>query len=157
MMSRTPRYRHAENSCRKAPTGVLLVLRRGVSFSELLHRGQRITDFISHNWSGSSVDLIRTLRVANVKCAWICTLALNQHAVPCLSSGVENSPFYLALKGMSGKGRVIMVLDEDATTLTRIWCVFEVWVSRSLRLSFQMFLPSGECCGDVERAAGGWV
>lgn len=39
---------------------------------------------------------------------------------------------------------MIMVLDQDATALTRMWCVFEVWVSRSLRLTFQMFLPTGE-------------
>ena len=124
--------------------GVLLVLRRGVSFSELLHKGQSVTEFISHNWCGSSVDLIRTLQTASVRWAWICTFALNQHAVPCLSSGIESSPFYLAMKNMRSNGRVIMVLDEDATTLTRIWCVFEVWVSQSLRLTFQMFLPSGE-------------
>eukprot|EP00450_Noctiluca_scintillans_P009198 CAMPEP_0194496706 /NCGR_PEP_ID=MMETSP0253-20130528/13890_1 /TAXON_ID=2966 /ORGANISM="Noctiluca scintillans" /LENGTH=243 /DNA_ID=CAMNT_0039338131 /DNA_START=21 /DNA_END=748 /DNA_ORIENTATION=- len=106
--------------------GLLLVLRRGVSFSELLHRGQKITEFISHNWSGTSVDLIRTLRAASVRCAWICTLAINQHAIPSLGSNIGDSPFYLALKGMHGAGRVVMVLDEEATALTRIWCVFEV-------------------------------
>merc|ERR1712136_582901 len=69
-------------------------------------------------------------------------MALNQHAIPCLS--LKSSPFYRALRNMAGTGRVVMVLDKDASALTRIWCVYEVWVSRSLRLTFQMFVPSGE-------------
>ena len=85
-----------------------------------------------------------TLIVAKVRTAWICTLALNQHAVPSLNGTFCNTPFYQTLDQMNGKGRVVMVLDRNATTLTRIWCIFEVWVSRSLRLNFQMFLPSGE-------------
>ena len=124
--------------------GVYLVLRKGESWSESRGRARRITDFISHNWSGSCKDLVETLTVAKVRTAWICTLALNQHAIPSLSGDYCKSPFYQALEQMNGKGRMVMVLDRNATTLTRIWCIFEVWVSRSLRLKFQMFLPSGE-------------
>ena len=119
---------------RAATGGLLLVLRRGVSYSELLHRGQKITEFISHNWAGHSRDLVRTLQVAEVECAWICTMALNQHAIPCLS--LKSSPFYRALRNMAGTGRVVMVLDKDASALTRIWCVYEVWES----------LPWDPCC-----------
>jgi len=124
--------------------GVYLVLRRGRCWSECVRRARRITDFISHNWSGSCKDLVDTLLVAEVRTAWLCTLALNQHAIPSLSGDVTKSPFYQALDQMNGKGRVVMVLDRNATTLTRIWCIFEVWVSRILQLPFHMFLPSGE-------------
>ena len=124
--------------------GVYVVLGKGESWSESVRRARRITDFISHNWSGSCKDLVDTLVAARVRTAWICTLAVNQHAVPSLSGPFCNTPFYQALDQMQGKGRVVMVLDRDASTLTRIWCIFEVWVSTKLQLDFQMYLPSGE-------------
>ena len=37
-----------------------------------------------------------------------------------------------------------MLLDDQASVLTRIWPVFEVWVNTRLKLRFQMFLHSWE-------------
>lgn len=124
--------------------GVWLVLRRGVSYAAVCHTGLPITDFISHNWSEPSRDFVKTLKVARVHRAWICTFAVCQHCIPPLSGPYTGLPFYQALKELQGSGRVVMALDNQATVLTRIWCVFECWVSTDLQLRFQMFLPSGE-------------
>lgn len=128
----------------RAPRGITVVLRRGVSYAEILPKRLKVTDFISHNWAGTSKDLLEALRAAQVQNAWICTLAVCQHSIPNLCEAFDTSPFYQVLDQLRYCGRVVMVLDEAATPLTRIWCVFEVWVSIALHIPFQMFLASGE-------------
>lgn len=125
--------------------GAVLVLRRGTSYAEVCHGGLQTVDFISHNWSEPSLDFLSALRAARVRAAWICTLAVNQHCVPDLAAKMEECPFYQALKSLEQNGgRVVMVLDEAASTLTRIWPVFEVWCAARLRLRFQMFVRDSE-------------
>lgn len=123
---------------------VWVVLRKGVSYAEVCHRGLHVTDFISHNWAEPSREFLKTLRAARVKAAWVCTFAVCQHNVPNLSEDWMRSPFYLALASLTQTGRVVMMLDDQATVLTRIWPIFEVWVTTKLKLHFQMFLPTGE-------------
>ena len=60
----------------RAPRGITVVLRRGVSYAEILPKRLKVTDFISHNWAGTSKDLLEALRAAQVQNAWICTLAV---------------------------------------------------------------------------------
>ena len=52
---------------------------------------------------------------------WICSFANNQHSVD-LGSDLADSPFEHALASPSCKG-VVMVLDSEASTLTRVWCL----------------------------------
>lgn len=121
-----------------------VVLRKGVSYAEVVHDGLAVNDFISHSWCESSSEFYATLSTARVSAAWICTLAVCQHNVPDLSGNWRDSPFYQALASLTQSGRVVMLLDDQASVLTRIWPVFEVWVTTRLKLRFQMFLHSGE-------------
>lgn len=137
--------------------GTWLVFRRGVSYAEVCNDGQglRIREFISHNWSESSKDFLATMKAARVSHAWICTIAINQHRIPPLDEEYQRLPFYLALKAVKDYGRVVMAMDVHATTLTRIWCVFECWVAYFLGLRLYLFLPSGELnfwAGNAESA-----
>eukprot|EP00438_Fugacium_kawagutii_P027781 Skav220636 [mRNA] locus=scaffold112:462575:463072:- [translate_table: standard] len=63
---------------------------------------------------------------------WICTFANNQWRVSEeLGHGnVENSSFYLALRG--GCQGTLFVLDEEVLPLTRSWCLFELFQTELL-------------------------
>ena len=55
------------------------------------------------------------------KCVLTCSFQNNQHSVD-LGADLADSPFEHALASPSCKG-VVMVLDSEATTLTRVWCL----------------------------------
>lgn len=129
--------------------GDLIVLRKGVSFAEICHEwGQKLDDFVSHDWAEPTLELLRTLRAAGVGNCWICTFAVNQHDIflpPDLD--LEETPFYCALKSLHhSRGRVTMCLDTHISALRRIWCIFEVSVAAKLRLPFRMCTAEGEFC-----------
>jgi len=128
--------------------GDWLVFRRGVSYAELLkhsspQQGHPVKDFISHTWSEPTTDFMTALQRARCGSCWVCPFAVNQHQVD-LDDDLEKSPFFKALQSVkAASGRVLMVLDEDATPLTRIWCVYEIWVTATLGLRFEMGTPEG--------------
>ena len=102
-----------------------------VSYAELAGP-VRLDWFISHNCSSPFQDFVQDV-VNHAKwaddghCVWICSFANNQHR-----KGIEigddwkQSPLYLALKDPSTKGTAT-VMNDEADTLTRIWCVFELF------------------------------
>jgi len=58
---------------------------------------------------------------------WICSFSNNQWCISEeLGAHWTESSFYLALRGDSCKGTV-MILDDDLQPLRRSWCMFEVW------------------------------
>lgn len=84
--------------------------------------------FVSHWWGEPVENFIQCLRIhqriRNIKPAyWVCAYCNNQHEL-----GVELSPnpcetsFYKAMQQCMG---VVLVLDDQATPFTRIWCSFE--------------------------------
>jgi len=124
--------------------GDILVLRRGVSYAEVVSDGLHLTDFISHNWAEPSEVFMNTLEVAHAGNCWVCSTAVCQHQVD-LGTSLQDAPFYAALYALKrrGRGRVLMVIGEDASVLTRIWCIYEIWVSATLGLHFEMFSELG--------------
>jgi len=124
--------------------GDILVLRRGVSYAEVVSDGLHLTDFISHNWAEPSEVFMNTLEVARAGNCWVCSTAVCQHHVD-LGTHLQDAPFYAALYALKrrGRGRVLMVIGEGASPLTRIWCIYEIWVSATLGLHFEMFSEQG--------------
>uniref|UniRef100_A0A7S1AVS7 Transmembrane protein n=1 Tax=Noctiluca scintillans TaxID=2966 RepID=A0A7S1AVS7_NOCSC len=124
--------------------GDILVMRKGVSYAEVVSDGLHLTDFISHNWAEPSEVFMNTLDVAHAGNCWVCSTAVCQHQVD-LGTSLQDAPFYAALYALKrrGRGRVLMVIGEDASVLTRIWCIYEIWVSATLGLHFEMFSEQG--------------
>jgi len=129
--------------------GDWIVLRQGVSYAELLKKtsparqGHPIKDFISHTWGEPTTDFLKSLQRARCRSCWVCPFAVNQHEVD-LEDDLKNTPFYKALDSVKkASGRVLMVLDEDATPLSRIWCVYEIFVTAQLGLRFEMATSQG--------------
>uniref|UniRef100_A0A7S1AFP9 Uncharacterized protein n=1 Tax=Noctiluca scintillans TaxID=2966 RepID=A0A7S1AFP9_NOCSC len=129
--------------------GDWIVLRQGVSYAELLKKtsparqGYPIKDFISHTWGEPTTDFLKSLQRARCRSCWVCPFAVNQHEVD-LEDDLKNTPFYKALDSVKkASGRVLMVLDEDATPLSRIWCVYEIFVTAQLGLRFEMATSQG--------------
>lgn len=109
------------------------------SYAEILNpRGRRVDYFVSHSWKHDFKLFVQSIHshakiTADVgedileRSYWICSFANAQHDVETLLNvGLEASPFELALRSRSCKGTV-MVVDEEATPLSRIWCLYEVF------------------------------
>jgi hypothetical protein len=88
---------------------------------------------------------------------WICTFANNQHKLELntYDAGYTNTPFYRALFSDSCEGTLLLLDEFKATPFTRIWCVFELYMttvisknkSKSKGLLFDVgtIIPSLEC------------
>ena len=87
---------------------------------------------------------------------WICTFANNQHNVELnINEGVEKTPFYRALFSKSCEGTLLLLDEFKATPFSRIWCVFELYIttvaskgkdkSKSLLFDVGTIIPSLEC------------
>jgi len=105
------------------------------SFVELVAaREQPSNWFISHWWGEAVVDFISCVvnhaRVRKLKITtayWVCAYANNQHELGAdLGSDPMQSSFFKALALSSG---VLLILDDDATPFTRVWCCFEEYVT----------------------------
>eukprot|EP00811_Abedinium_folium_P036123 NODE_8861_length_1464_cov_5.495886.p1 GENE.NODE_8861_length_1464_cov_5.495886~~NODE_8861_length_1464_cov_5.495886.p1 ORF type:complete len:438 (-),score=71.81 NODE_8861_length_1464_cov_5.495886:151-1293(-) len=115
------------------------------------HLAERQLDwFVSHHWGltfRSTFESIKhhaktyapLLRVGavspeNVK-YWICSFSNNQHEldddIP-QSGPLDRCSFYKALTHDSCEGTAI-IMDDEANTLTRIWCVYELFLTTTLR------------------------
>ena len=86
--------------------------------------------FVSHWWGEPVLDFIkcteahaRVRELGEGACYWVCAYANNQHELgKDIGIDPQDSSFYQALLLCDG---VLVVLDENATPFTRIWCDFE--------------------------------
>ena len=92
--------------------------------------------FVSHTWSRKYSDLMKLLKTHfNVTVStdaaagmvlWLDIIAINQH--PYTSKGVLlNADVANLAKVVKATEKTLFCLDEECTSLTRIWCLFEVW------------------------------
>ena len=92
--------------------------------------------FVSHTWSRKYVDLMQMLKThfkvevsvdaaANVV-LWLDIIAINQH--PYVDKGclLDDDVANLA-EVVKATEQTLFCLDKDCTSLSRIWCLFEVW------------------------------
>lgn len=144
--------------------GDVLVFRRGTSYSECCHDGLPVDVYLSHYWGEPCKDLLATLQhheddmkqngsVDDAGLAyWICTLANNQHRID-LGSRWEDSPFYSAMRSLrETAGCVLMAVGPAASTLTRIWCIFEMYVCASLDLPLYLYSSDGKIADGGQHA-----
>jgi len=150
-------YAEVEQRIRSADllkAGDWVVLRRGVSYAELCGKNV-VNAFLSHWWGEPSYELLSTLQhfaadrgSENEVVLWICTMANNQHCVE-LGASWRESPFnmaleYLAARQLRGEPvSVLMALDKNARTWTRIWCAFEAYRCRHLELAMELYHIDG--------------
>ncbi|CAE7287923.1 ANK1 [Symbiodinium sp. CCMP2592] len=80
---------------------------------------------------------------------WICSFANAQWTVN-LGNSLEESPFEVALASKTCKA-VVMVMDELAMPLTRIWCIYEVLRTGVLRHPFYVATQHGVLVGERVR------
>lgn len=135
--------------------------------------------FVSHWWGGEFVDFVESLAssaaqllrddvggLSSQRCHsfggqssqqdaaesmvfWICSFANAQWTVN-LGNSLEESPFEVALASSTCKA-VVMVMDESAMPLTRIWCIYEVLRTGVLRHPFYVATQHGVLVGERVR------
>ena len=123
------------------------------SWAEHVAKGaQKPKFFVTHNWSSPFRDFMNAIEIHAKEAAvrprdtyWICAFALNQFDVE-LGDKLESSPFVQALQASTGG---VLMLDKEAHTLQRIWCLLEIHVvlnkpelSSSLR-EYHILTPFG--------------
>merc|ERR1719161_333040 len=136
----------AENSC----------------FAQLLNpKGVDVDYFVSHWWGHPLERTIKALtnfakaeykrigkKSPDEVVVWICLFALNQHkAAEEVGSTPEQGPFNAALA--KARFGAIMVLDDRAMPLVRIWCLFEVRRAADFQQTLRLVVDEG----DVEQAS----
>jgi len=114
--------------------------------------------FVSHFWGtpfAQTVSLI-AFHIAQ-RCLpamttpyWMCTFANNQHDLSELGTSLQETPFVKAILSRECRG-TLTLMDESATTLERIWCVLESYVSTnwakakgSHLIDIAAWLPEGQ-------------
>lgn len=105
--------------------------------------------FISHNWALVFEEFVRTACGAANRdtTVWICAMAINQNSdINALVGGeLEQVPFALALKSAK---RIVFCIDKTATTLTRVWCVFELHLAHKAGKPIYVSLPDNSASDD---------
>eukprot|EP00927_Polykrikos_kofoidii_P029327 TRINITY_DN25372_c0_g1_i1.p1 TRINITY_DN25372_c0_g1~~TRINITY_DN25372_c0_g1_i1.p1 ORF type:complete len:1785 (-),score=227.56 TRINITY_DN25372_c0_g1_i1:66-4634(-) len=140
-----------------------------ISYAESVNpQGMTVNFFISHHWGEDFGEFTQSLirhamsnlsnpRVFTSDPArgrwedwvyWCCAFANNQHVVE-LGDTLSESPFYLALSSKGCRGTVMM-LNQQASALDRVWCIYEVYLTHKLGKDF--VLNSLE--GPLDEAAG---
>lgn len=144
----------------------------GVSYSELINPdGLQVDYFISHHWAEDFGEFVQSvLRHAIVAAPemgglmewtavvyWCCAFANNQHQVE-LGETLQKSPFYQALNSKNCRGTV-MNLNQAATALDRIWCIYEVYLTHTLDKPFTLNFKLGPLVGVVQetKEKDSWV
>eukprot|EP00930_Biecheleria_cincta_P022166 TRINITY_DN16226_c0_g2_i2.p1 TRINITY_DN16226_c0_g2~~TRINITY_DN16226_c0_g2_i2.p1 ORF type:complete len:517 (+),score=83.13 TRINITY_DN16226_c0_g2_i2:145-1695(+) len=96
----------------------------------------KVTVFISHCWSEDFAEFVDTLVMFDMspqEALFICSFALNQHALPKLCGPLEHIPFVQALKTANS---VLVLFDQNLDPPKRLWCCFEVslawWERKSM-------------------------
>ncbi|GFH62073.1 hypothetical protein CTEN210_18549 [Chaetoceros tenuissimus] len=118
------------------------------SLKEILHSAPTKPDwFISHTWSDSVLKFVERCEYhARSYCTtwtpqgkkfdqdkynsysyWICAYANNQHE---LATEINSSPVESAfMKAIMNSNGTLIMTDHDASSLSRIWCDFEVFMT----------------------------
>jgi len=113
------------------------------SLVELMASGpQRPKWFVSHWWGETIVDFVRclsrhaSLRSLDCEAAfWVCAYANRQHSIGSeIPKDLKSTSFHKAMKLAVG---VLLVLDESAKALTRIWCAFEQFEAVEISGAYQ--------------------
>ncbi|CAE8613151.1 unnamed protein product [Polarella glacialis] len=134
-------------------------MHEGVSYAEMLNpEGLQIDFFISHHWAEDFGEFTQSILRQAVVVAptlekekwqdvvyWCCAFANNQHGVE-LGDTLEESPFYMALSDPVCKGTV-MNLNQAASSLDRIWCIYEVYLTHVLKKPFTLNFKLGPLAG----------
>jgi len=108
--------------------------REKLSYADFVGSGS-VDFFVSHFWGGIFSELVDSIKSHAQLCSqpdweqtryWICSFSNNQWNLQDEMPGtLENSSFYLALWSQSCRGTV-MVMDQHAWPMTRVWCLFEL-------------------------------
>lgn len=129
------------------------------SYAELFTQ-KAVDVFVSHWWGHEFSEFVKALEHAAIELVanelkdreaaslvfWICSFANAQWTVN-LGSSLEMSPFERALASRTCKA-VVMVMDEQAMPLTRIWCIYEVLRTSVLSLPFYVATKDGVLLGE---------
>jgi hypothetical protein len=114
---------------------------RKCSFVELVASAEQPPEwFVSHAWAGTLDDMLACLaeharlRGLSEESApyWVCIFANNQHGFSAdgeANAAPEHTPFARALTLARG---LLAVIDEGATQLERVWCVYEMFLASTL-------------------------
>ncbi|CAL1141939.1 unnamed protein product [Cladocopium goreaui] len=128
---------------------------KGVSFVSLWG-GRQVDYFVSHSWGTSFPHFVCSIQCHALSkegptswidaAYWICSFANNQWRIEAeLGNDPMESAFALALTaGIKG---VAMVMDPEAQPLTRVWCLFEFFLSSRQHLDL-VFVTNAGVVGD---------
>jgi len=112
---------------------------RRCSYVEMVaSESQAPTWFVSHWWGEPVASFLRCIGhhaevrgLATDAAYWVCAYANNQHQIQSeVSVNPEDTSFFRAIQLSVG---VLLILDESATTFSRIWCCFEVSTALAVR------------------------
>merc|ERR1740117_1062818 len=138
-----------------APTLIESATRpRQCSFSEL-GPPHTVDYFVSHWWGEEFAKFIRALEHfaktidESDPAFWICSFANNQWSLE-LGDDLSGSPFELALAKAKA---IVMVLDDGAVALTRIWCLYEVLRAHVLEREFHIATHNGVLTAITDESA----
>lgn len=134
-----------------------LTEKQQTSFVSLL-RGKPVSYFVSHSWATPFQHFVQCLQrhtafTGAIDAAyWICSFANNQWAIAQeIGTDVLDSAFAKVLR--SGVLGVVMVLDQQVQPLTRVWCLFELFLSNKTFLQVVFATDCGilgdELCDSV--------
>lgn len=122
--------------------------------------------FVSHHWGTAFGHFLQAIRQHAIsisppssfqnECYWICSFSNNQWKVDEeIGDTWDESSFYLAMRSNECQGTA-MVFDDQAVTLTRAWCLFELLQTERLsmeRTSYQgLMICTGQ--GIMNHGAG---
>ncbi|CAK9029574.1 Probable outer membrane protein pmp20 (Polymorphic membrane protein 20), partial [Durusdinium trenchii] len=113
--------------------------------------GRQVDYFVSHSWGTSFSHFVRSIRSHAMSkggqtwtdaAYWICSFANNQWNIEAeLGTDPMDSAFACALTG--GIKGVVMVLDQQVQPLTRVWCLFEFFLSSREHLELDFGTDAG--------------
>ena len=126
---------------------------RRCSWVEFVSEGPQAPRAIfSHSWIGRFRDFMSVVdRFAHDHSLsasvpiWVCAFANNQFGED-FGLGLRESPFYMAVQASS---ETVLVVDRDASSLTRIWCGFEVHVTSTMQKPLSVYTSTGKVGKDV--------
>ncbi|CAE7544091.1 unnamed protein product [Symbiodinium sp. CCMP2592] len=132
-----------------------LTEKRQMSFVSLL-QGKPVSHFVSHSWATLFQHFVQCLQRhaaftgALEPTYWICSFANNQWDIAKeIGTDVLDSAFAKVLH--SDVQGVVMALDQQVQPFTRVWCLFELFLSSEKALEVVFATDSGgdECCESV--------
>ncbi|CAK4322313.1 unnamed protein product [Aphanomyces euteiches] len=104
--------------------------------------------FVSHAWSYNFLDVIDALDdffQDDSMSVWLCTFCNNQHEVGGKVHSFDHW-FGIFRNALRAIGKVVMVMSpwNNPTTLTRTWCVFEVYAAVVENAQFEIALDKSQ-------------